>query len=115
MLKLLGGSSDNDDNQKKVKIKWNKSPHNVYIFCSKELPAVFMKSEGKFQVDVLDFSQGIPGVYESSANLYRETCHSNSKNLSDEELAKKFKYNPSPESDINISKPTDIFDYIKKQ
>lgn len=29
-LKLLGGESPNDD--KKPKIKWNKDPHEVYIF-----------------------------------------------------------------------------------
>jgi len=115
MLKLLGGSSQNDDNQKKPKIKWNKSPHNVYIFCSKKLPTVMMESEGELQVDVLDFWQGIPAVHESSANLYRETCHSGSGNISDEDLAKKFMYSPSPESDITISKPTEIFGYIKKQ
>lgn len=115
MLKLLGGESQNDDNQKKPKIKWNKSPHEVYIFCSTRLPAVMMKSGGKLEVDVLDFWQGIPSIYQSSANLYRETCHSGSGNLSDEDLAKKFKYSPSPESDINISQPTEIFDYIKKQ
>lgn len=108
-LKLLGGESPNDD--KKPKIKWNKDPHEVYIFCSTRLPAVIMASGGKLQVDVLDFWGGIPGVYESDASLYRETCHSGSANMSDEELARKFKYSPSPESDITISKPTEIFGY----
>ncbi len=114
MLKLLGGSSQNNDNQKKPKIKWNKSPHNIYIFCSKKLPAVMMESGGELQVDVLDFWQGIPSAYESSANLYRETCHLGSGNLSDEGLAKKFKYSPLSVSDITISKPSEIFNYINK-
>ncbi len=110
-LKLLGGESPNDD--KKPKIKWNKDPHEVYIFCSTRLPAVIMASGEKLQVDVLDFWGGIPGVYESDASLYRETCHSGSANMSDEELARKFKYSPSPESDITISKPAEIFGYVK--
>lgn len=109
-LKLLGGESPNDN--KKPKIKWNKEPHEVYIFCSTRLPAVMMASGGKLQVDVLDFWGGIPGVYESGANLYRETCHSGSADISDEEFARKFKYSPSPESDITISKPTEIFGYV---
>jgi hypothetical protein len=112
LLQLLGGSSPNDDNQNKPKITWNKSSHEVYIFCSTRLPAVMMESGGELQVDVLDFWEGIPDIYESSANLYRETCHPGSESISDEDLAKRYRYSPSPDSDISITKPTEIFGYI---
>lgn len=112
-LRLLGGESLNNGNLRNPKIKWNKNPHDIYVFCSKRLPAVIMESDGEYQVDILDFWEGVPGVYESGANLYRETCHPGSENLTDEELAKKFKYSPSPETDVTIHKPTEIFSYVK--
>lgn len=90
-LTLLGGTSKNntDGDAKAAHIRWNAKPHEVYVFCSKRLPAVIMKNDispafvktsgghrfPSYQVDVLDFVNGIPGDLESSANLFVRTCY----------------------------------------
>lgn len=116
-LKLRGGSSPNDDSDlNNPKITWNKYTHKVYIFCSVYLPVSMMKSEGKYQVDILDFWQGTPGILESSASLYREACHPSSMGLNEQTLAKRFGYRKLEDThslDIVVHKPIDIFNYVK--
>lgn len=87
-LLLLGGTSANTEGDpQKARIRWHTARHEVYVFCSKRLPAVIMKSEPPpggakggpalppYQVDVLDFANGVPGGLESSANLFARTCY----------------------------------------
>lgn len=114
-LTLRGGSSPDVEDALK-KIKWSKSPHTVYVFCSVYLPSVMIESDGKYQVDVLDFWQGTPGVMETASNIYRETCHPSAVNIDESELAKRFQYrqlNDSAKSISYINKIGDIFGYVK--
>jgi hypothetical protein len=91
-LSVLGGTSKNTDGDyEKARIRWNSKPHEIYVFCSKRLPAVIMKMNlppeaikaaggykfPPYQVDVLDFVNGIPGNLESSANIFVRTCYPN--------------------------------------
>ena len=75
-VSLLGGESHHKNgNYPKAgkppkNIKWNKKPHQITAICSHENPALVMGND----VDDLDFSS-IPGVMESSANLYFQICH----------------------------------------
>ncbi|SDY13933.1 hypothetical protein [Acinetobacter kyonggiensis] len=75
-VSLLGGSSYNENGNypsfgiPPKNIQWNKESHQVTAICSYKNPAIVMGN----QVDDLDFSM-IPGVLESSANLYFEICH----------------------------------------
>ena len=94
---ILGGNSQhkgvNYPNfyNSNIKINWNKEPHNVYVFCSKTLPAVMMGD----QVDFLDVSFGIPGVLISSLEIYSDTCHRGQikkDEVIEDALIKKFNY-----------------------
>lgn len=112
-VKILSGESENESNASpsRPKISWNTSPHIAYLFCSKYLPSVITEYNNEYQVDILNFWNGIPGAYESGANLYREHCHpGSSKNMSDEQLAKKYQYNRLPDTNttIQINQPLDI-------
>lgn len=107
-LELLSGESENEDELDYSKIQWNDTSHTVYLFCSKRLPSVIMESDGQYQVDVLDFWNGIPGVMESSAGLYRKYCHPGSDNLSDEDLAKQNQYSQIPDIEVTLKQPSDI-------
>lgn len=119
-LTLLGGSSpnDSDGDPKTTHISWNAAPHDVYVFCSKRLPAVIMKSDPQpelkqarrgYQVDILDFVNGIPGGLESSANLFIRACYPK-QDWADPDFAKR---NGMPafdeEPQVTISAPEDIF------
>ncbi len=88
---LLGGSAP--DRRGKPSIKWNRKPHDVYVFCSKKLPAVMMQVDGSLQVDALGISpdEYPPPVLYTSASIYMEVCH----NTPDQDLnvlAKRFGY-----------------------
>jgi len=115
-LVLLGGESNNEPSNNEElnnpKITWSKDTHEVFVFCSTKLPSVILKDDTNYQVDIFDFSTGVPGVLESGANLYKETCYPNTHNLSDSDLVKKYNYSPLPEIDVHIKNPVDIFNYV---
>ncbi len=83
---FLGGSAP--DSGRKPSIKWNRKPHDVYVFCSKKLPAVMMQADGSLQVDALGISpdEYPPPVLYTSAFIYMEVCHNT----------------PGPDQDLNV-------------
>lgn len=122
-LSLLGGTSHHTRTADypgrytaTEKIAWNRSGHEVYVFCSKRLPAVVMKTAGGWQADVLDFVNGPPGVLESSASLYVSVCHGANAHWSDSGFAKRYGYSSLTEAqqDVTVGKPEDIFDLASR-
>lgn len=75
-VELLGGSSPNSEGgsstQGDQEITWNKETHKVIVYCSHDNPRLSLDR----QMTYLDFKSGIPGVLESDARLYLESCHS---------------------------------------
>lgn len=105
-LSLLGGTSNGD----KGKIKWDRAPHDVYVFCSKVLPAVMMRTDRGWQTDVLTFTAGIPNVIVSSAEIYLTTCHPNDgENVFGHPTNYGYKDIPSDFEDVAITQPDEIF------
>lgn len=105
-LSLLGGSSRNETSR----ITWNDRPHTVYVFCSTALPAVMMKVDGGWQVDVLDFVDGVPGVLESSASIYANACHAGDRRFPSDAEALGYSHIDDDREEVQIDQPTDIFD-----
>ncbi len=108
---FLGGSAP--DRRGKPSIKWNREPHDVYVFCSKKVPAVMIEVDGSLQVDALGISpdEYPPPVLYTSASIYMEVCH----NTPDQDLnvlAKRFGYAVSAEKAEALSQgikaPEDI-------
>lgn len=114
-LELLGGESENEADLDLSTIQWNTATHIVYLFCSKYLPSVIMETDSQYQVDVLDFWNGVPGFLESSASLYREHCHPGSENLSEEDLAKKYQYQQIPDAEVTVNQPLEIVGVAQSQ
>jgi hypothetical protein len=102
---LLGGSSRSE----KSRITWNDRPHDVYVFCSTALPTVMMEADGRWQVDVLDFIDGIPGVLETSAAIYGEFCHAGDSRFPTDAEALGYAHIDDEKEDIQVERPTDIF------
>lgn len=72
---LRGGVSYHEDDYPQgtlpsASIKWNKRPHTVNVFCSRQNPQIIIGG----QIDELDF-RALPGVLWSSGNLYFSVCH----------------------------------------
>lgn len=71
---ILGGithhRNGNYPNIAPKKIKWDSKPHVITTVCSYHNPRVIMSN----QIDELNFD-ALPGVLESSANLYFNICH----------------------------------------
>lgn len=108
-LSLLGGTSSNANDDGNAPIRWNAKPHTANVFCSNRLPAVIMKTDAGFQVDVLDFVNGIPGALESSANLYVRICHPND-NWNSKGFAERNRLpDVSDFLDVTINGPEEIF------
>ena len=108
-LSLLGGSAREGSNR----IRWNRGPHEAFIFCSRRLPAVILAVDGSWQVDVLDFVNGPPPVLESSFSLYVRTCHPGADWAADG-FARRFGYSAlNEDAEINLSRPEDIFNYAR--
>ncbi len=105
-LSLLGGSSRNETSR----ITWNDRPHTVYVFCSTALPAVMMKADDGWQVDVLDFIDGVPGVLESSASIYGDACHAGDRRFPSDAEALGYSHIDDDREEVQIDQPTDIFD-----
>jgi hypothetical protein len=97
------------------RISWEKKADTTYVFCSRHLPAVMYKHNKAKTLDVRVFSfpEGVPGVDESSASIYKNICHPGSGGLSDEALVEKFKYKElegeDKEKERDFDKPQEIF------
>jgi hypothetical protein len=102
---LLGGSSSREGSA----ITWNKTPHDLYVYCSTMLPVVMMQTDQAWQVDSLDFINGVPGVLESSQSIYAKTCHKDDKAFPDDAKSLGYTEIPEEKQDITIKKPSDIF------
>jgi len=108
-LTLLGGSAREGSHN----IRWNRQPHELFIFCSPRLPATILADEGHLQVDILDFVAGPPPVLESSANLYVRTCHPGEDWEADGFAARHGYQAQDEDREINLSRPEDIFNYAR--
>jgi hypothetical protein len=123
-LSLLGGTSNNSDGDPaQARIRWNVRPHDVFVFCSKRLPAVMMRMDAapapagagedrsfpSYQVDVLDFVNGIPGALESSANLFARTCYPGDDWTSPDFARRNGLPGFEDEPEVTIESPGDIF------
>ena len=108
-LSLLGGSAREGSRR----IRWNRQPHHLFIFCSRLLPAVILPDQGRLQVDVLDFVAGPPPVLESSASLYVRTCHPGEDWTADGFAARHGYRAQDAEREIALTRPDDIFRYAR--
>lgn len=104
-LKLRGGTSSSSGSA----ISWEKNFHVVYVYCSISLPSVITKFEGNWQVDVLDFIGGVPGILESSERLYGSTCHKNDEKYPNDAAALGYLPIPDDKQNVTINKLEDIF------
>ena len=108
-LSLLGGSAREGSSR----VRWNRQPHDLFIFCSPLLPAVILPDQGHLQVDILDFVAGPPPVLESSASLYVRTCHPG-EDWSARGFAARHGYlAQDADREIALSRPGDIFRYAR--
>jgi hypothetical protein len=108
-LSLLGGSAREGSNR----IRWNRRPHALFIFCARTLPAVILPDQGRLQVDILDFVAGPPPYLESSASLYMRTCHPG-EDWTAEGFAARHGYRAQDaEREIVLARPEDIFRYAR--
>jgi len=108
---LLGGEAR--DRLGKPVIKWNRKPHDVFVFCSKKLPAVMMRIEDGLQIDALAISpdEDLPPVYDTAVSIYLEVCH-NAADSDVHQIARQFGYAVSSE-DVDalgqrIKTPADV-------
>jgi hypothetical protein len=108
-LSLLGGGAREGSNR----IRWNRQPHALFIFCSRNLPAVILPDEGRLQVDILDFVAGPLPDLESSASLYVRTCHPGEDWAADGFAARHNYRAQDPDREIALSRPEDIFRYVR--
>lgn len=105
-LSVLGGTAPDEEN---AQVRWARAPHEVFVFCSRRLPAVILPDNGVLQVDVLDFVTGPTGPYESSANLYVDICHPG-EDWASEGFAQRHGYQvQDPEREIRLTRPDNIF------
>lgn len=78
-LELLRGTSSNPrgGSASKRPVKWEKTPGETFVFCSKTLPAVMFTLDGDFNVHLLAlYAKGsIPGYQEASLAIYMDVCH----------------------------------------
>ncbi len=117
-LSVLGGSSSHPggnypEDARHARIAWNRAPHEVFIFCSRRLSAVMIRTEGALQTDVLDFVNGPYGYQESGANLYVSVCHPGD-DWASNGFAERFGYEGREEPlEINLAGPEEIFDHAR--
>lgn len=109
-LSVLGGSAPDGED---AAVRWDRRPHDVFIFCSRRLPAVILPVDGALQVDVLDFVTGPSGPYETSANMYVDTCHPGEDWASDGFARRRGYQEQDAEREITISRPENIFDEVR--
>ena len=106
-LSLLGGSAREGSRN----IRWNRAPHELFIFCSPRLPATILPDAGHLQVDLLDFVAGPPPVLEGSAALYVRTCDPGEDWEADGFAARHHYRAQDEDREIDLSRPEDIFNY----
>lgn len=77
---VLGGTSEHAETSDYpsspdgVAIEWNDEPHELTIRCSYSHPSVV---HGEESTELpFDSEQGVPGAYESAAEIYFQACHS---------------------------------------
>jgi hypothetical protein len=108
-LSIRGGSAAEGSRR----IRWNREPHPLFIFCSSRLPAVILPDRGHLQVDILDFVAGPPPFEESSASLYARACHPG-EDWSAPGFAARHGYRAqNADREIALSRPEDIFAYAR--
>ena len=107
-LSLIGGSSSGE----KAAVTWDAIPHDVFVFCSTALPSVILGQAGNWQVDVLDFVDGVPGVLESSQALYIKTCHGADRQFPNNAEALGYTSIPDEREYVKISRADEIFDRV---
>ncbi|MDR6708840.1 hypothetical protein J2X73_003227 [Novosphingobium sp. 1748] len=110
LLNILGGISPDTGSkaQDRRQIVWNDAPHQVYAYCSLDLPAVMTKVDGKWQVDIFDFTQGIPDILFDSVDLYSFACHGKLSAWSRPDFAQRYGYKAPAYNEVTIEKPDDI-------
>jgi hypothetical protein len=108
-LSLLGGSAREGSSR----IRWNRQPHDLFIFCSPRLPTVILPDQGHLQVDILDFVAGPPPFQESSASLYVRTCHPGEDWTATGFAARHGYREQDADREIALSRPEDIFRYAR--
>ena len=106
-LSVLGGTAADEEN---AAVRWDRRPHDVFVFCSRRLPAVILPVDGALQVDVLDFVTGPSGPYETSANLYVDTCHPGEDWASDGFAGRHGYSAQDADREVSLSRPEGIFD-----
>lgn len=104
-LTLRGGTSSREGSA----IAWDHVPHDVYVYCSLTLPSVMLKTEDSWQVDVLDFIEGVPDALQSSQSLYKKTCHNDDKDFPNDAQSLGYRSIANDNLDVHIRKPEDIF------
>lgn len=107
-LSLISGSSKGENDA----ITWDANPHDVFVFCSTALPSVILGEAVSWQVDVLDFVDGVPGVLESSQALYMKTCHAADRQFPNDAETLGYTSIPEGREDVKISRADDIFDHV---
>ena len=109
-LSVVGGTALDEEN---ARVSWDRAPHDVFVFCSRRLPAVILPVDGALQVDVLDFVTGPSGPYETSANMYVDTCHPGEDWASDSFAARHGYLAQDAEREIDLARPEDIFAAVR--
>lgn len=105
LVNMSGGESRTESS----KVTWATKPHNVYVFCSRVLPSVIMRTGSTWQVDVLDLADGVPGILISSATLYGDICHPGDSAFPNDAAALGYQPIPDDRQDAAVNKPDDIF------
>lgn len=108
---VIGGSSPDTGikSSDRKQISWDGDSHQIYIFCSHDLPAVMVKDGDRWQVDILDFVQGIPDILNGSANIYSYACHGKLSLWSKAGFAERYGYKSPIYNEVTVEKPEDIF------
>lgn len=109
-LSVLGGSAPDEENPR---IRWDRAPHDVFVFCSRRLPAVILPVDGALQVDVLDFVTGRSGPYVTSANIYAATCHPGEDWASDGFAGRHGYQVQDADREVSLARPEDIFAAVR--
>lgn len=120
-LTLQGGTSSHSGNDypaaysASVPIQWNDEAHKVWVFCSKALPTVMIKAGNAYQVDTLDFVNGVPNVQVSAAEIYTSVCLPPGKReWTSDGFAERMGFLAIAEELPALASPDQIFDYVDK-
>ncbi len=71
-----------------------------------------LEDAGSWQVDVLDFINGVPGVLESSQELYMKTCHAADQQFPNNASSLGYASIPDERKEVTITRPDEIFDHV---